>query len=41
VCRPQHVDLLDAAHIRGDAETGQPVVTNGLAMSNRRIERHG
>jgi putative restriction endonuclease len=32
VCRLQHVDLLDAAHIRGDAETGQPVVTNGLAM---------
>jgi putative restriction endonuclease len=32
VCRLQQVDLLDAAHIRGDAETGQPVVTNGLAM---------
>jgi putative restriction endonuclease len=32
VCRLQHVDLLDAAHIRGDAETGQPVVTNGLSM---------
>jgi putative restriction endonuclease len=32
VCRLQHVDLLDAAHILGDAENGQPVVTNGLAM---------
>jgi putative restriction endonuclease len=32
VCRLQHVDLLDAAHILGDAESGQPVVTNGLAM---------
>jgi putative restriction endonuclease len=32
VCRLQHVDLLDAAHILGDAESGQPVVPNGLAM---------
>jgi putative restriction endonuclease len=32
VCRLQHVDLLDAAHILGDADSGQPVVTNGLAM---------
>jgi putative restriction endonuclease len=32
VCRLRHLDLLDAAHILGDAEHGQPVVTNGLAM---------
>jgi putative restriction endonuclease len=32
VCRLQHPELLDAAHILGDAQTGQPVVTNGLAM---------
>ena len=32
VCRLKHVDLLDAAHILGDADGGQPVVTNGLAM---------
>lgn len=32
VCRLRHADLLDAAHILGDAESGQPVVTNGLAM---------
>lgn len=32
ICRLQHVDLLDAAHILDDADRGQPVVTNGLAM---------
>jgi len=32
ICRLKHVDLLDAAHIRSDADGGQPVVTNGLAM---------
>jgi putative restriction endonuclease len=32
VCRLHHVDLLDAAHILGDADTGQPVVNNGVAM---------
>lgn len=32
ICRLKHVDLLDAAHILSDAEGGQPVVSNGLAM---------
>lgn len=32
ICRLKHVDLLDAAHILGDAEGGEPDVTNGLAM---------
>ena len=32
ICRLRHVRLLDAAHIQGDAEGGQPVVTNGIAM---------
>ena len=32
ICRLKHVDLLDAAHILSDADGGQPVVTNGLAM---------
>jgi len=32
ICRLKHVDLLDAAHIIGDAESGQPVVPNGMAM---------
>lgn len=32
VCRLRHVDLLDAAHILSDAEGGQPVVPNGLAL---------
>ncbi len=32
ICRLRHVDLLDAAHILGDAEGGQPVVSNGMAM---------
>jgi putative restriction endonuclease len=32
VCRLRHGDLLDAAHIRDDAEGGQPVIPNGMAM---------
>jgi putative restriction endonuclease len=32
LCRLQHPELLDAAHIREDADGGEPVVTNGLAM---------
>lgn len=32
ICRLKHVDLLDAAHIVGDADSGQPVVPNGLAL---------
>ena len=32
ICRLKHVDLLDAAHIVGDAESGQPVVPNGLSL---------
>ncbi len=32
ICRLKHVELLDAAHIRSDADGGQPVVANGLAM---------
>ena len=33
LCRLRHRDLLDAAHIIADAETGgEPVVTNGLAL---------
>ncbi len=33
LCRLRHRDLLDAAHIIGDGEsTGEPVVTNGLAL---------
>ena len=32
VCRLRHADLLDAAHIRGDAEQGEPVISNGLAL---------
>ncbi len=32
ICRLKHATLLDAAHIQGDAEGGQPVVTNGMAM---------
>lgn len=32
VCRLRHADLLDAAHILGDAESGQPVVSNGLSL---------
>lgn len=32
ICRLRHAPLLDAAHIRSDAQGGPPVVTNGLAM---------
>lgn len=32
VCRLRHVELLDAAHIKRDAEGGQPVVPNGISM---------
>jgi len=32
LCRLRHVELLDAAHIRGDAEGGQPIIPNGIAM---------
>lgn len=32
ICRFRHVELLDAAHIRADAEGGHPVVPNGIAM---------
>jgi putative restriction endonuclease len=32
LCRLRHADLLDAAHIREDAEGGEPVVPNGVAM---------
>jgi putative restriction endonuclease len=32
LCRLRHIELLDAAHIRGDAQGGQPVIPNGIAM---------
>ncbi|MGH8824436.1 MAG: HNH endonuclease [Jiangellaceae bacterium] len=32
ICRLRHAPLLDAAHILSDAEGGQPVVSNGMAM---------
>ncbi len=32
LCRLRHLELLDAAHIVGDAEGGEPVVPNGIAM---------
>lgn len=32
LCNLQHVELLDAAHIRADADGGEPVVSNGIAM---------
>jgi putative restriction endonuclease len=32
LCRLRHPELLDAAHIKEDAEGGRPVVPNGLAM---------
>ncbi|WP_210438807.1 HNH endonuclease [Nocardioides xinjiangensis] len=32
VCRLKHPTLLDAAHIIGDAEEGEPVVPNGMSM---------
>lgn len=31
-CRFRHAELLDAAHIVPDAEQGEPVVSNGLAL---------
>jgi putative restriction endonuclease len=32
ICRLAHTPLLDAAHILGDANGGEPVVTNGVSM---------
>jgi putative restriction endonuclease len=32
ICRLRHTRLLDAAHVLADAEGGEPVVTNGIAM---------
>jgi putative restriction endonuclease len=32
LCRLRHPELLDAAHIKEDADGGQPIVPNGLAM---------
>lgn len=32
LCRLRHAELLDAAHIKEDADGGEPVVPNGLAM---------
>lgn len=32
ICRLRHRRLLDAAHVIPDAEGGEPVVTNGIAM---------
>ena len=32
ICRLRHTELLDAAHISGDAEGGDPLVTNGIAL---------
>ncbi len=32
LCRLRHPELLDAAHIRGDAQGGDPIVPNGIAM---------
>jgi putative restriction endonuclease len=32
VCRLRHAELLDAAHIRSDAEGGEPIVPNGISM---------
>jgi len=32
LCRLRHQDLLEAAHIREDAEGGEPVVPNGISM---------
>ena len=32
LCRLRHTRLLDAAHVLADADGGQPVVTNGIAM---------
>lgn len=32
ICRLRHIELLDAAHIRSDADGGAPVVPNGISM---------
>jgi putative restriction endonuclease len=32
LCRLRHSELLDAAHLKEDADGGQPVVPNGVAM---------
>jgi putative restriction endonuclease len=32
LCRLRHSELLDAAHIREDAQGGEPIVPNGIAM---------
>lgn len=32
LCHLRHPELLDAAHIRSDANLGEPVVTNGVSM---------
>ena len=32
ICRLRHATLLDAAHVLPDADGGEPVVTNGIAM---------
>jgi putative restriction endonuclease len=32
LCQLRHPELLDAAHIKEDAEGGLPIVTNGIAM---------
>ena len=32
LCHLRHRQLLDAAHIRSDADGGEPVVTNGISM---------
>ena len=32
ICRLRHPELLDAAHIKEDAQGGEPIVTNGIAM---------
>lgn len=32
MCRLRHPELLDAAHIKEDAQGGEPIVTNGIAM---------
>lgn len=32
LCRLKHVELLEAAHIREDSASGEPVVTNGISM---------
>jgi putative restriction endonuclease len=32
LCRLRHPELLDAAHIKEDADGGEPVVPNGVAM---------